>query len=136
LVFVIDGVIVEKEVFQNLDPNNIDNINVLKGATASALYGSRGRYGALLITTKSAKKKGFTVEFSQNTMITAGFTNLPKTQTEYGNGSHGKYEFWDGADGGVNDGDMIWGPKFVPGTKIAQWNSPIRDKQTGEIIPW
>lgn len=33
-------------------------------------------------------------------MFTAGFTNLPKTQTEYGNGSHGKYEFWDGADGG------------------------------------
>ncbi|AZB23796.1 SusC/RagA family TonB-linked outer membrane protein [Chryseobacterium bernardetii] len=136
LVFVIDGVIVEKEVFQNLDPNNIENINVLKGATASALYGSRGRYGAILITTKSAKKKGFSVEFSQNTMITGGFTNLPKTQTEYGNGSQGKYEFWDGADGGVNDGDMIWGPKFVPGLKIAQWNSPIRDKVTGQVIPW
>ncbi len=45
-------------------------------------------------------------------MITGGFTNLPKTQTEYGNGSHGKYEFWDGADGGVNDGDMIWGPNL------------------------
>lgn len=45
-------------------------------------------------------KTGFTVEFGQNTMFTAGFTNLPKTQTEYGNGSHGKYEFWDGADGG------------------------------------
>jgi hypothetical protein len=69
-------------------------------------------------------------------MITGGFTNLPKTQTEYGNGSHGKYEFWDGADGGVNDGDMIWGPKFVPGLQIAQWNSPIRDKTTGQVIPW
>lgn len=69
-------------------------------------------------------------------MVTAGFTNLPKTQTEYGNGSYGKYEFWDGADGGVNDGDMIWGPKFVPGLKIAQWNSPIRDKTSGKIIPW
>lgn len=136
LVFVIDGVIVEKEVFQNLDPNNIANINVLKGATASALYGSRGRYGAVLITTKNAKKNGFSVEFSQNTMVTAGFTNLPKTQNDYGNGSQGKYEFWDGADGGVNDGDMIWGPKFVPGLKIAQWNSPIRDKVTGQTIPW
>lgn len=136
LVFVIDGVIVEPEVFQALDPNNIDNINVLKGATASALYGSRGRYGAILITTKNASKKGFSVEFSQNLMITAGFTNLPKTQKEYGNGSHGEYEFWDGADGGVNDGDMIWGPKFVPGRKIAQWNSPIYDKLTGVTTPW
>jgi len=136
LIYVIDGVIVDAEVFQNLDPNNIENINVLKGATASALYGSRGRYGAILISTKAVKKNGFSVEFSQNTMITAGFTNLPKTQTQYGNGSQGKYEFWDGADGGVNDGDMIWGPKFVPGLKIAQWNSPIRDKQTGQVIPW
>ena len=136
LIYVIDGVIVDAEVFQNLDPNNIANINVLKGATASALYGSRGRYGAVLVTTKSAKRQGFSVEFSQNTMVTAGFTNLPKTQTQYGNGSQGKYEFWDGADGGVNDGDMIWGPKFVPGVKIAQWNSPILDKVTGQIIEW
>ncbi len=69
-------------------------------------------------------------------MVTAGFTNLPETQKEYGNGSHGEYEFWDGADGGVNDGDMIWGPKFVPVRKIAQWNSPIIDKVTGQSIPW
>lgn len=136
LVYVVDGVIVDADIFQNLDPNNIDNINVLKGATASALYGSRGRYGAILVSTKGVKKNGFSVEFSQNTMISAGFTNLPKTQTEYGNGSQGKYEFWDGADGGVNDGDMIWGPKFVPGLQIAQWNSPIRDKQTGQVIQW
>ena len=136
VIIVIDGVIVDDKTFQALDPSNIENINVLKGATASALYGSRGRYGAILVTTKSAKKTGFTVEFGQNTMFTAGFTNLPKTQTEYGNGSHGKYEFWDGADGGINDGDMIWGPKFVPGRKLAQWNSPILDKQTGQVIPW
>lgn len=136
LIVVIDGVIVDANVYQNLDPNNIENINVLKGATASALYGSRGRYGAILITTKGVRKKGFSVDFSQNTMVTAGFTNLPKTQTEYGDGSHGEYEFWDGADGGVNDGDMIWGPKFIPGRNIAQWNSPIRDKQTGEVINW
>lgn len=136
LIIVVDGVIVNHEVYQNLDPNNIENINILKGAPASALYGSRGRYGAILITTKSAKKKGFSVDFSQNLMISAGFTNVPETQHEYGNGSHGEYEFWDGADGGVNDGDMIWGPKFIPGRKIPQWNSPIRNKVTGEIIDW
>ncbi|WP_206531956.1 hypothetical protein [Sphingobacterium sp. DR205] len=51
-------------------------------------------------------------------------------------GSNGKYEFWDGADGGISDGDMTWGPKLNSGIKVAQWNSPIRDKQTGEVIPW
>lgn len=56
VIIVIDGVIVDDKTFQALDPSNIENINVLKGATASALYGSRGRYGAILVTTKSAKK--------------------------------------------------------------------------------
>ena len=32
-----------------------------------------------------------------------------------------------GADGGISDGDMTWGPKLNVGTKVAQWNSPIRD---------
>jgi hypothetical protein len=61
---------------------------------------------------------------------------VPVTQTEYGNGSNGKYEFWDGQDGGISDGDMIWGPKFEPGVMIAQWNSPIYDNVTGETTPW
>ena len=72
---------------------------------------------------------------SHNTMVSAGFTVFPETQTEYGNGSNGKYEFWDGKDGGISDGDMIWGPKFEPGVLVSQWNSPILDNVTGETIP-
>ena len=63
------------------------------------------------------------------------FTVFPETQTEFGSGSNGQYAFWDGADGGISDGDMTWGPRFA-GQKIAQWNSPIRNKETGETIPW
>ncbi|MET3732714.1 SusC/RagA family TonB-linked outer membrane protein [Moheibacter stercoris] len=135
-VIVIDGVIVNTEAYSALNQNDIENINILKGTTASALYGSRGKDGAILVTTKKAKREGVSVEFSQNTMFTAGYTVFPDTQKEYGAGSNGQYEFWDGADGGINDGDMIWGPKFVPGRKIAQWNSPILDTQTGQIIEW
>lgn len=134
-LIVIDGIPVETDFF-DVSGDNIANINVLKGTTASALYGSRGRNGAILITTKNAEKDGLEISLNTNNMVTAGFTVFPKTQTEYGNGSNGKYEFWDGEDGGISDGDMIWGPKFQPGVKIAQWNSPIRNKQTGEIIPW
>lgn len=132
---VIDGIPVSTDFF-DVSPEDIANINVLKGTSASVLYGSRGRNGAILITTKSAKDPGMEVSFSQNTMISAGFTVYPKTQTEYGSGSNGQYEFWDGKDGGISDGDMIWGPKFDGQKKIAQWNSPIRDKQTGDVIPW
>lgn len=132
---VIDGIAVSTDFF-DVSPEDIANINVLKGTSASVLYGSRGRNGAILITTKNAKEPGTTVTFSQNLMVSAGFTVYPKTQTQYGNGSNGQYEFWDGKDGGISDGDMIWGPKFVPGLLVSQWNSPIRDKQTGEQIPW
>jgi len=134
-LIVINGVPVETDFF-DVSSDDIANINVLKGTSASALYGSRGRNGAILITTKNAEKDGLEININTNNMVTAGFTVFPKTQTEYGNGSNGKYEFWDGEDGGISDGDMIWGPKFQPGVKIAQWNSPIRNKQTGETIEW
>lgn len=134
-LIVVDDIPVSTNFF-DLTASDIENVTVLKGTTASALYGSRGRNGAVLITTKKAGKEGLEVVLANNTMVTAGFTVWPKTQTEYGNGSNGQYEFWDGQDGGVNDGDMIWGPKFEKGKKIAQWNSPIKDNVTGEVIPW
>ena len=64
-------------------------------------------------------------------MVSAGFTVFPETQTEFGSGSNGQYAFWDGADGGISDGDMTWGTRFA-GQKIAQWNSPIRNKRKQE----
>jgi len=134
-LIVLDGIPVESDLY-DISGEDIENINVLKGTSASALYGSRGKNGAILITTKNAKSEGLEINFTTNNMFTAGFTVFPETQTEYGNGSNGKYEFWDGADGGISDGDMIWGPKFGTGIKVPQWNSPIRDKETGEVIEW
>ncbi len=134
-LIVIDGVPVETDFF-DVTGEDIENINVLKGTAASALYGSRGKNGAILITTRNAQKEGLEVTISTNNMITAGFTVFPKTQTLYGSGSNGQYEFWDGADGGISDGDMTWGPKLNSGVKVPQWNSPIRDKETGEMTPW
>lgn len=134
-LIVMDGIPVETD-FYDVSSEDIANINVLKGTTASALYGSRGKNGAILITTKRAQTEGLEISVGTNNMVTAGFTVFPETQTQYGNGSNGKYEFWDGEDGGISDGDMIWGPKFGTGVLVPQWNSPIRNKQTGETIEW
>lgn len=134
-LIVIDEIPVETNFF-DVSSTDIENIVVLKGPTASSLYGSRGRNGAILITTKNADKEGLEITVSNNTMVSAGYTVFPETQTEYGNGSNGQYEFWDGQDGGISDGDMIWGPKFSDNLKIAQWNSPIYDNVTGETTPW
>ncbi len=134
-LIVVDGIPVESDMF-DIPNDDVESINVLKGTSASALYGFRGKNGAILITTKRAKKEGIEVTASLSSMVSAGFTVFPKTQNQYGSGSEGKYEFWDGADGGISDGDMTWGPKFVPGLKVKQWNSPIRNKNTGETIDW
>lgn len=134
-LIVVDGMPMESDLF-DINGNNIESINVLKGTSASALYGSRGKNGAVIITTKSGGEEGLQVTAQLSSMISAGYTVFPKTQNEYGSGSQGQYEFWDGADGGISDGDMTWGPKFQPGLLVKQWNSPIRDKQTGEVIPW
>ncbi|WP_339885046.1 SusC/RagA family TonB-linked outer membrane protein [Polaribacter vadi] len=135
-LIVVDGIPVSTD-FYDISPDDIVDITVLKGTSASALYGYRGGNGAIQITTSKGKKSdGLEITVSQNTMVSAGFTVFPETQTEYGNGSNGQYEFWDGQDGGISDGDMIWGPKFEPGVEIAQWNSPIKDNVTGEVTPW
>ncbi|WP_448789048.1 SusC/RagA family TonB-linked outer membrane protein [Bacteroides graminisolvens] len=134
-LIVVDGIPIESDMF-DIPNEDVESINVLKGTSASALYGSRGKNGAILIMTKKAKKEGLEVAVSLSSMVSAGFTVFPETQNQYGSGSEGKYEFWDGADGGISDGDMTWGPKFVPGLLVKQWNSPIRNKATGETIDW
>ena len=85
---VIDGVPVESDLF-DVSPENIESINVLKGTAAAALYGSRGKDGAILITTKLAKEDGLTVTAGLSSMVSAGFTVFPETQTEFGSGSNG-----------------------------------------------
>lgn len=137
-LYVVDGVPINSDTW-NISPDDIESYTVLKGPTASALYGYRGQNGAIMITTKrgSRDKRGFSIEFNSSTMFEKGFNAIPKTQDEYGPGDHGKYAFVDGKGGGTNDADYdVWGPKFE-GQLIPQYDSPI-DPVTGERIgtPW
>ncbi len=134
-VFIVDGVPVNSDSW-SISPDDIESYTVLKGNTAAALYGSRGQYGAIMITTKKGNhdKRSFSVEVNSSTMFEESFLTIPKVQDEYGPGDHGKYWFVDGKGGGINDADYdIWGPKFE-GQLIAQYDSPI-DPETGERIP-
>jgi TonB-linked SusC/RagA family outer membrane protein len=131
---VVDGVPLGTDTW-NISPDDIESINVLKGANAAALYGSVGGNGAIQITTKrgSKNKRGFVVEYNHNTMFQGGYNAVPKTQNSYGPGSYGKYAFVDGKGGGINDADYDqWGPKF-DGQLITQYDSPL-DKN-GKLIP-
>lgn len=139
ILYVVDGVPINSDTW-NISPDDIETYSVLKGASASALYGFRGKNGAILITTKrgSKDKRGFSVEVNSSTMIDKGFLAIPKVQDLYGPGDHGRYAFVDGKGGGLNDGDYDggWGPKFE-GQLIPQYDSPV-DPVTGvrQGTPW
>jgi len=125
-LYVVDGVPVQTDTW-NINPDDVESYTVLKGPTAAALYGSRGQYGAIQITTKrgTKDKRGFQVEFNSSTMAESGFIAIPEVQDEYGPGDHGVYAFADGKGGGLNDADYdVWGPRFE-GQLIPQYDGEV-----------
>jgi TonB-linked SusC/RagA family outer membrane protein len=134
---VVDGVPLGTDTY-NISPDDIESVNVLKGANAAALYGSVGGNGAVQITTKRGTKnrKGFVVEYNNNSMFQGGYNAIPKTQNSYGPGSYGNYAFVDGKGGGINDADYDqWGPRF-DGQLITQYDSPLDSQGNRVATPW
>ncbi len=99
----------------SLDPNDIASVEVLKGAVAAALYGSRAVNGVILITTKSGKSGGFTnKKFEVNLNSGVYFekiANLPEYQNTYGNGTNFNY----------NNANGSWGARFDSQATIPTW---------------
>lgn len=102
-LIVIDGSISSQGAFDALNPNDIESINVLKGATAAVVYGSDAGNGALIITTKKgAKGEKFTVGL--NSVATfESVAYMPEFQTQYGTGWQGVYDPIENTN---------WGPRF------------------------
>ena len=89
-----------------INPDDVESMTVLKGAAATALYGSRGLNGAVVITTKSGKgAKGFGISVSQTLGIDHAF-KTPDIQTEFGPGI---FAGWNDLDGN----GTIWDPYQV-----------------------
>ncbi|GAB3571880.1 SusC/RagA family TonB-linked outer membrane protein [Spirosoma luteolum] len=119
----------------SINPDDIDNISVLKGANAAALYGSRAANGVILITTKrGSASKNIGVSVNTNTTFDNPL-RLPDFQNEYGQGLKGQFSYVDGLGGGVNDGvDESWGPR-LDGRLIPQYNSPVVNG-VRQATPW
>ncbi|WP_192823464.1 SusC/RagA family TonB-linked outer membrane protein [Rufibacter sp. LB8] len=105
-IYVVDGVPIPS--IGRLNPNDIESITVLKGANASALYGSEGVNGAIMVTTKSGERGRGLVRVSNTTTFSKVFL-LPKAQTRFGQGNAGvfdplQWESWGPAfDGSMKD---------------------------------
>ena len=112
-IFVIDGVILENNtsdesadwsgsandfgnILKNLNPEDYESVSILKGAAATALYGSRGINGAVIIKTKDGKgTKGLGIKISQVTGVDV-VNRVADIQQEYGTGTYaGNVEYGD-----------------------------------------
>ena len=120
-IYVIDGVILDNGIVENdadwasgaqnygnelknLNPDDFETVSVLKGAAATALYGSRGLNGAVVITTKNGKgKRGLGIDFTQ----TFGFdrvTHQPKLQNEFAE----SFFYASNPESGFLQNDLYW----------------------------
>lgn len=95
----------------SINPDDVESMTVLKGAAATALYGSRAANGVILITTKSGSKKtGLGVEYNGGIQF-ANILKLPEFQNEFGMGWNGDHTLIENGSWGPRmDGSMqLWG---------------------------
>jgi TonB-linked SusC/RagA family outer membrane protein len=106
---------------QNINPDDIETISVLKGAAASALYGSRAKAGVILITTKNGSGKG-TIEFNSN-FVADQVIDPTDWQYVYGNGANGLKPT--NATAAYDAGNSSWGAK-LDGSPVVQFDGVSR----------
>lgn len=140
----------------DINPDNIASINVLKGAAASALYGSRAANGVIMITTKKGRKNSFDIAINSGVTVSEVNKNTyAKYQNEYGQGyqqendppATGPYGYAAPAANGAAfanqtirssrfDDDGSYGPIF-DGSPVYQWGSLDPTSPTyGQATPW
>lgn len=137
-IFIIDGVIFENEdadnavnfgnVLKNFNPDDFETVSVLKGAAATALYGSRAINGAILITTKKGvTRKGIGVDVSQTVQFEHAYRGPIALQNVYGGGIDGKFT----KDAQGNDVIVAGGNSFGP-----KMQGQMAKLPNGDIVPF
>ncbi|WP_188933054.1 SusC/RagA family TonB-linked outer membrane protein [Dyadobacter endophyticus] len=145
---------------QDLNPNDVENVTVLKGAAATALYGSRGSNGVIVITTKKGGKSR-----KPNLSYTFGYNidkvyKLPRYQNKYGGGydfeklyyNENPEAFPADRKGSYDDNDGLgsydllpeyatdesWGPKFEGQLyrPYWSWDKDSGNPDFGKVVPW
>jgi TonB-linked SusC/RagA family outer membrane protein len=134
----------------DINPEDIENLTILKGAAATALYGSEAANGAIIITSKKAQGKGITINVNatlQSNMV----AYVPKIQTSYGPGAstgeltdyqkeHNRFSSYTDANGKTWDipdytSQASWGPKF-DGREVLYWDGNPRAYSAISSDPW
>ncbi len=124
-------------IAQDVNPDDIETVNVLKGPAASALYGLRGQFGVILITTKKGRRgpKKVDVQYSSAFSIEKTGNFLP-LQDIYGVGNNQTFLTLTNGDKYVNGNDESWGPK-MDGTPVRMYFSFYpQDPEFGKLTPF
>lgn len=102
----------------DINPDDIADITILKGASAASLYGSRAASGVIMITTKRGKAaSGVNVDFTSSATFTTPL-RLPERQTVFGQGWNGHFAFEENGS---------WGPKLDGKDRL--WGNIVDDSQ-------
>ncbi len=108
----------------DINPDDIESMSVLKGASAAALYGSRAGSGVILITTKKGRKNsGLGVTVSSSVSMESPFM-IPDMQSSYGQGTNGNYD--------KNSGES-WGPE-ITNQEYESWDGSTQKMQAFDNV--
>lgn len=123
---------------QDVNPEDIESINVLKGPAASALYGIRGQYGVIMITTKKGSRHGKKVNVELNSAFSIEKVgNFLPLQNVYGGGSS---QTWRTLANGEKYVDMAvdesWGPKMDGTLARSVFSFYPQDPEYGQLTPF
>lgn len=124
-------------ISQDINPEDIESLNVLKGPTASALYGIRGQNGVIMITTRKGSKgvKKVDVRFNSGFSIEKVSNFLP-LQNLYGVGNNQTFLTLASGEKYINGNDESWGPK-MDGTPVRMYYSFYpQDADYGKSTPF
>jgi len=127
---VVDGTPVSSNFLNQINPNDIDNVTVLKGSGASAIYGSEGSNGVLLVTTKRGSGVP-TITYSNTTQLEK-FSYFPKLQRRFGGGAGEVIDPLTGFYGYVPYENQSYGPEYDGSTVNIGLPTADGSQQTGK----
>ena len=114
-LLLLDGVPADISYLSSINPNDVENVTVLKGASGAALYGPDARNGVIVLTTrKGSKGDKPVIAFSHATQLQQ-ISFFPKFQTKFGSGGYGEYTSYE---------NWSYGPAF-DGSQV----------QLGQVLP-
>ncbi len=125
-LLVLDGIPADLSFLSSINPNDVENVSVLKGASAAAIYGPDARNGVILVTTKKGTKDDKPqISFGTSTQF-QNISFFPKFQEKFGSGGGGEYIPYE---------NWSWGPAFDGSNVIIGDALPDGSEQTVPYSP-